>query len=89
MLLWFLLTQRSKSLLRDWHRRLPVPLNAPPPLARLLRACWQEDPAARPAFKDILSVLKARRTHLCMLLPLVLLHLPPHWALGTSSKGLL
>lgn len=39
-------------------RRLPVPQNAPPPLARLLRACWQEDPAARPGFKDILSVLK-------------------------------
>lgn len=38
--------------------RLPVPQNAPPPLARLLRACWQEDPAARPGFKDILSVLK-------------------------------
>jgi serine/threonine protein kinase len=41
--------------------RLPVPQNAPPPLARLLRACWQEDPAARPGFKDILSVLKAEQ----------------------------
>lgn len=36
-----------------------MPEGVPPPLARLLAACWQEDPSLRPAFQDILAVLQA------------------------------
>jgi hypothetical protein len=35
-----------------------MPESAPPPLARLVAACWQEAPTSRPAFTDILAVLR-------------------------------
>lgn len=35
-----------------------IPTACPPPLARLMHSCWQQDAAARPCFADILQVLK-------------------------------
>ena len=38
--------------------RLPIPPSCPPPLARLLRSCWQHEPDMRPSFADIRQVLQ-------------------------------
>lgn len=33
--------------------RPPLPLNCPPPLAEVMRACWVRDPRARPTFEQL------------------------------------
>ena len=38
--------------------RLPIPGSCPPPLARLLQSCWQQQPEMRPSFADIRQVLQ-------------------------------
>lgn len=40
--------------------RPPIPTNCPPPLADLMRLCWQRDPAVRPTFE----VLKGKMEEL-------------------------
>lgn len=37
--------------------RPPLPENAPPDLAALARACWADDPAARPTLEAVLDAL--------------------------------
>jgi serine/threonine protein kinase len=37
--------------------RPPIPDTVPPPLARLIAACWAEDPAARPSAREVLALL--------------------------------
>jgi serine/threonine protein kinase len=39
--------------------RLPLPDGCPPALAALVRECWDEAPAARPAFRELLARLRA------------------------------
>lgn len=41
-------------------RRPPLPDDCPPPLASLIQRCWQDDPAARPAFTEVLHLLQVR-----------------------------
>ncbi|CAM9597114.1 unnamed protein product, partial [Phaeothamnion confervicola] len=38
--------------------RPPVGAGFPPPLATLMRRCWQPDPAARPSFREIVAMLQ-------------------------------
>lgn len=35
--------------------RLPIPVNAPAQYAALMRACWQQEPSARPTFTEIVD----------------------------------
>lgn len=41
-------------------RRLPVPINADPALAEVMRRCWEQDPRRRPNFEFIYRRLKVR-----------------------------
>ena len=43
------------------RRRLPILPGCPPPLARLLKACWRSVPDQRPAFSTILGAVRALR----------------------------
>jgi hypothetical protein len=38
--------------------RPPIPQNCPPPLADLMRLCWQRDPAVRPSFEAMKGKLE-------------------------------
>lgn len=38
--------------------RLPLPQVCPPELIKLIVSCWQEDPALRPPFQDIITYLE-------------------------------
>ncbi|KAM1003253.1 hypothetical protein ACFX2C_003601 [Malus domestica] len=38
--------------------RPTIPKNAPPKLAELLEKCWQQDPASRPDFSEIIEILQ-------------------------------
>lgn len=38
--------------------RLPLPTVCPPELIKLITSCWQEDPALRPPFSDIITYLE-------------------------------
>lgn len=40
--------------------RPPIPPNCPPPLAEIMRLCWQREPTARPSFE----LLKAKMEEL-------------------------
>ncbi|KAK2076467.1 hypothetical protein QBZ16_000992 [Prototheca wickerhamii] len=45
--------------------RPPLPLNCPPPLAEVMRACWVRDPRARPTFEQLkgrMEEMVARQT---------------------------
>ena len=44
-------------------RRPPLPDDCPLPLASLIQRCWQDDPAARPAFTEVLHLLQVRGPH--------------------------
>ncbi|KAB2602637.1 serine/threonine-protein kinase [Pyrus ussuriensis x Pyrus communis] len=39
--------------------RPTIPKNTPPKLAELLEKCWQQDPASRPDFSEIIEILQA------------------------------
>eukprot|EP00250_Pteridium_aquilinum_P013536 c21400_g2_i2 orf=780-4208(-) len=40
------------------HRTLDIPENVDPALVRIIRQCWQSDPALRPSFADIMTALR-------------------------------
>ena len=39
-------------------RRPQLPPSVPAPLASLIRRCWDDDPTARPSFREILELLQ-------------------------------
>jgi hypothetical protein len=43
------------------HKRLGLPEDLPPDLAKLILSCWEEQPSLRPSFKNIL-----RCAHMCV-----------------------
>jgi Protein tyrosine and serine/threonine kinase len=45
------------ALVLNRRERPRVPADCPPPLAQLMQACWQHDPANRPSFEDIVRRL--------------------------------
>lgn len=44
--------------------RPPIPDTVPAPIARVIRACWVDDPTARPTARDVLELLAAAEAEL-------------------------
>lgn len=40
------------------NRRLEIPNNVDPPVARIISECWQSDPRLRPSFAELMDTLK-------------------------------
>lgn len=70
IILWELLTRQipyaGKNTMQvvrsvDRGERLAIPPTCPPDYAKLINACWDNDPTARPAFTSILTTLERMR----------------------------
>ena len=44
-------------------QRPPIPDDCPPALSQLISQCWDDDPAARPQFTQIMARLQVRGGH--------------------------